>query len=166
MQPIYIPHLLKMPQTRQTLYLDQMVPELESLTPVRGELTVRHGGTFLEVTLKAETIVTLLCDRCIQNYNHRLVVETAELIWLDKTQEEGGLGAERELAWEDLSETLPPDGHFDAEKWLYEQLMLAHPLRRLCGKSCQAPVPPPAEALRDQRWSALEILKQQLSSQN
>lgn len=166
MQPIYIPHLLKMPQARQTLYLDQMVPELETLTPVRGELVVRHGGTFLEVTIQAETIVTLLCDRCLQTYNHRLVLETSELIWLDKSRQEALAGTERELTWEDLSEMLPPDGHFDVDRWLYEQLMLAHPLRQLCGKACQLPTTAPAETGQDQRWSALEILKQQLSSQN
>ncbi len=168
MQSIYLPHLLKMPQSSQTLYLDGMVTGLETLTPVRGEIRVRHGGTFLEVTATAETIVTLLCDRCAQTYNHRLAVDASELIWLNKQEENPKYPSERELTWEDLSEMLPPDGHFDSEGWLYEQLMLAHPLRRLCGKNCQPPAVEEAEAqaLRDQRWSALEILKQQLSSQS
>ncbi|MEB3248425.1 MAG: DUF177 domain-containing protein, partial [Merismopediaceae bacterium] len=60
--------------------------------------------------------------------------------------------------------SLPPDGHFDVENWIYQQFSLALPLRQLCGKNCQPPVVTAQEANPlDQRWSALEILKGQLS---
>lgn len=171
MQSIYIPHLLQQPQRTQTLYLDGNIPHLETLTPVRGEMKIRHGGTFLEVGVEAETIVTLICDRCAQQYNDRLVLNTSELIWLDKeASQNANYPQEREVSWEDLSETLPPDGHFDIDTWLYEQFTLALPLRRLCGKDCRPPLTDPAnqeiksnlEKAVDHRWSALEILKQQL----
>lgn len=165
-QAIYIPHLLNFPNRTQSLIVDENVSGLDTLTPVRGEITVRHGGTFLEVTVKAETIITFICDRCTQNYNQRLTLDTTEIIWLDKQLDEPQkFPTEREVAYEDLSETLSPEGHFEVEKWLYEQLSLAFPLRRLCGNDCQAPVETISEVQDslDGRWSALEILKQQLS---
>jgi len=164
MQTIYIPHLLQHPQRTQILHLDQTLPLLDTLTPIRGELKIRHGGTFLEVGIQAETIVTLTCDRCTQTYNDRLVLNTSELIWLEERQNELDHPQEREVSWEDLSESLPPDGHFDVENWIYQQFSLALPLRQLCGKNCQPPVVTAQEATPlDQRWSALEILKGQLS---
>lgn len=163
-QPIYIPHLLKQPQSTQVIPVDQAIANLETLTPVRGEIRVRHGGTFLEVSAEAETIVTLNCDRCTQSYNQRLELENKELLWLDR-ERETSTAPERELSWDDLSEVLAPDSHFDVETWLYEQLNLVLPLKNLCGKDCQAPTVPGDEAQNgfDRRWAALADLKQQLS---
>jgi uncharacterized protein len=91
-------------------------------------------------------------------------LDTKELLWLDRTSETN-TAPERELSREDLSEVLAPDGHFDVETWLYEQLNLALPLKNLCGKDCQAPVVPGDESQNgfDRRWAALADLKQQLS---
>lgn len=163
-QPIYLPHLLKQPQSAQGFQVDQAIANLETLTPVRGTVQVRHGGTFLEVIAQVETIVTLHCDRCTQSYNQKLELDTKELLWLDRELETNP-APERELSWDDLSEVLAPDSHFDVENWLYEQLNLALPLKNLCGKDCQAPAVPGDESPNgfDRRWAALADLKQQLS---
>jgi len=169
METIFIPHLLKSPDRQRVIIIDNFIPGLETLTPVRGTLLVRHGGNFLEVSVKAETIVTLTCDRCLQQYNHRLQLNTSELIWLDKNKDyDSSYPLEREIAYEDLSETLDPNGDFDPQMWLYEQLCLTLPPRQLCGANCQ---PPdfflPENIAIDGRWASLESLKSQLSqSQN
>ncbi|MDJ0730560.1 MAG: YceD family protein [Crocosphaera sp.] len=166
MQAIYIPHLLNAPNRTQTLVFDDFIPQLETLTPFRGKMRIRHGGTFLEVGVQGETIMTLTCDRCLQQYNRRLSLDTSEIIWLDKDAElQQNYPQEREVAWEDLSETLSPDGHFDPQSWLYEQLSLAVPLRQLCGKDCQPPTAKTDEnePIIDSRWASLEALKQKLS---
>ena len=126
-------------------------------------MTISHRGNFLEVSTCAETIMTLVCDRCLKNYNYRLSLETSEIIWLNDNQEESFTG-EREIAWEDLSESIPSNGFFDPGGWLYEQLSLNMPVRQLCSNNCQ-----PAEYQQeeerhsiDSRWSSLEILKEQL----
>jgi len=59
METIFIPHLLKSPDRQRVIIIDNFIPGLETLTPVRGTLLVRHGGNFLEVSVKAETIVNL-----------------------------------------------------------------------------------------------------------
>lgn len=165
MEAIYIPHLLKAPKRQLEIVVNDAIAGLNTLTPVKGRVLIRHGGNFLEVKARAEAIVTLTCDRCLQNYNHRLQIDTDELIWLEselKSVED--LPTEREVSIEDLSETLPPDGHFDPETWLYEQFSLAMPFRQLCGKDCKGADSPTTseEPHLDSRWSSLAALKDRL----
>lgn len=167
MEAIYIPRLLKASGRKAEINIRDAIAGFPTLTPVKGTLVVRHGGNFLEVIAKAEAIVTLTCDRCLQNYNHRLAIDTSEIIWLESSVETvANLPAEREVTTEDLSETLPPDGYFDPENWLYEQFCLATPLRQLCGKDCQgtAQTSTANETYIDSRWSSLASLKEQLNS--
>ncbi|ACK69419.1 protein of unknown function DUF177 [Gloeothece citriformis PCC 7424] len=166
MDVIYIPNLLKVKDKTKEIHFEEFIPGLDTLTPIRGKLRVRHGGNFLEVAVVAETIMTLTCDRCLKQYNHRLTLNTSELIWLDKNASTPqSYPQEREISWDDLSESLSPDGEFDLQNWLYEQLSLNLPLRRLCSNNCEQPVTSAsqAESNVDSRWAALESLKQQLS---
>ena len=166
MEPIYIPHLLKIPKRTAEIIIDDTISGLDTLVPVRGTISIRHGGNFLEIISAAETITTLVCDRCLQHYNHRLTINTSELIWLESELENiEDIPSEREVSLEDLSETLPPNGHYDPEAWLFEQLSLALPLRKVCGENC--PGASKSEVSDsdyvDHRWSSLAALKEQLS---
>ena len=166
MEAIYIPHLLRAPKRQAEIIVQDTIANLNTLTPVKGNIAVRHGGNFLEVISQAEAIVTLTCDRCLQQYNHRLEIDTSELIWLESELENAAdIPSEREVSLEDLSETLPPNGHFDPEAWLFEQLSLALPLRQICGENCpgSAPTNYKEENSIDNRWSSLAALKEQLS---
>src|SRR5689334_8387011 len=119
MDAIYIPHLTNAPKQTEAIEIQEFLPGLETLTPVKGRLTVAHKGTYLEVSAQAEAIITLTCHRCLQQYNHRLVVKTSELIWLDEAANEtDDVPLEREVAVEDLVETLPPNGYFYPDDWL------------------------------------------------
>lgn len=162
LRPFPIQQLLQQPQQTQSWELADAIAGFDSLTPVQGELSVRHGHSFLEITVEAETIVNLTCDRCLGCYNHRLRVKTQELIWL---RAEDFTPLELELDEDGLDESLPPDGSFDPQQWLYEQLCLALPLRNVCSEEdCPGP-PTPAEAetaLVDDRWRALAQLRDRL----
>lgn len=168
MEAIYIPHLTKAPEQTETLEFQQFIPGFETLTPVRGRLQVSHKGTYIEVSVQAETIMTLTCHRCLQQYNHRLSVDTSELIWLDEAANQADTGPlERETSLEDLIETLPPQGYFLPDAWLYEQMCLATPHRQLCDKKCPGiPVSDSttSDGPSDHRWNTLEALKRQISS--
>jgi uncharacterized protein len=172
MEPLHIPQLAKRHERTLEIIVDATIPEFETLTPVRGKVIIKHGGTYLEVSAQAETIVTLKCDRCLQQYNHRLELDTSEIIWLEEADEEPARrGMEVRTDPEDLVDSLVPDGHFDPNVWLYEQLCLSLPLRQLCTPDCggiippQEPDPEPSEAQRllDSRWGILANLKQQIS---
>ncbi len=166
MDAIYIPQLTKLPEQTAVLQVEEFLPGLETLTPARGRLRVQHHGNYLEVSAQAETIITLTCHRCLQQYNHRLVVDTSEMIWLDEAADKPYDGPlEREVALEDLVETLPPQGYFYPSEWLYEQLCLEIPQRQLCDAQCagiQTTDKSAAEKPSDRRWASLEALKKQL----
>lgn len=168
MQRLYIPHLVKDPGQTRTIEVNDYLSDLETLTPVKGRLQIQHRGNFLDLSAQAETITTLTCHRCLQNYNARIQVDTSEFIWLQDPQQEA-YDEEVEVSFEDLVETLSPQGHFEPAKWLYEQLCLAMPQRQLCDQACEGITNPLAsdeegELTRtDQRWAALSALKQQLS---
>ena len=166
MEAIYIPHLLKAPKRTAQIIVDDSITGLDTLVPVKGIVSVRHGGNFLEVVSQVETITTLVCDRCLQHYNHRLAIDTNELIWLESELENtADIPNEREVSLEDLSETLPPNGHYDPEAWLFEQLSLALPLRKVCGNDCPGASQNATadENHVDRRWASLAALKEQLN---
>lgn len=169
MEAIYIPQLTKAPERTEVVEVEDFLPGLETLTPVRGQVKVQHHGNYLEVAGQAETIITLTCHRCLQQYNHRLMIDTSELIWLDETANQPYDGPlEREVAVEDLIETLSPQGYFYPSEWLYEQLCLEIPQRQLCQAECAGiPADKPTvnktpEKAVDRRWASLEALKKQM----
>ena len=168
MSLIYIPHLLNAPDRTQTLSFETFFEGLTTLTPVRAQVSARHGTTFLDVWGKAQAIVTLTCDRCLQQYNHRISVETKEIIWLeerlDSDYEEP---LEQAVSAGDLVERLSPQGYFEPDTWIYEQVCLALPQRQICDPQCKGLVvdeqPAWTKEQVDHRWSALTVLKQQLA---
>lgn len=163
---IFIPRLLKAPEQQEQFAFEENLADLETLTPVRGEMLVAHRQNYLEVTGTAETIVTLTCDRCLQNYNTRLRVEATELLWLHRPEDTTTLPSEREVHLDELEESLDPHGYFEPETWLYEQLCLEMPLRKVCDpKACPGTEQPEDETPTvDHRWAKLADLKEQLSS--
>ncbi|HTL88964.1 MAG TPA: YceD family protein [Leptolyngbya sp.] len=167
MDAIHIPRLTQTPGQNQTIEFKTFLKDLKTLTPVQGQLTLSHRGNFLEVSARAETIVTLTCHRCLQQFNYRLEIAPSELIWLDETADQlDELPLDRDLSMDDLVETLSPNGYFDPETWLYEQLSLEIPQRQLCEQSCTGIEV--ADEIKnpgiDQRWASLQSLKGRLSN--
>jgi uncharacterized protein len=171
MEAIYIPQLLTAPERTEKIQVEEFLPGLETLTPVRGVVQVKHSGNHLQIFAQAEAIVTCSCNRCLQQYNHRLTIDTSEIIWLDDENEED-LPLEREVTVADLVETLHPDGHFQPSEWLYEQMSLAIPVRQLCSRNCQgiqvntevAETETEEQKPIDSRWANLEALKKKISN--
>ncbi len=164
MDAIFIPQLTKAPQATEEVQVKEFLPGLETLTPVKGRIRVQHCGNYLEIRSQAETIITCTCSRCLQNYNHRLTIDTKEIIWLDEAANVDDLPLEREIAFDDLVETLSPQGYFDPGTWLYEQICLELPQQQLCDANCLG-IQPTAQSKSDKRvdrrWASLEGFKNQ-----
>ena len=165
MRAIHIPQLLNAPNKTIAVDVDEHLSNLETLTPVKGEMSVTHQGTYLEVKGKAGAIMTLECDRCLQSYNTRVQVNTSELVWLEEAAAEETI--EKEVDLEDLVESVSPSGHFNPGEWLYEQMCLAIPQKQICNADCEGIAfknpQPSADEPVDHRWAALSALKQQLA---
>ncbi|QNI99459.1 hypothetical protein SynA1562_00614 [Synechococcus sp. A15-62] len=146
--------------------------ELPSLTLVRGHVSAEHRGNVLAVEGKLSTIVTLCCDRCLNQFNQSLSCTPSELIWLgDKQPTADELELSGEVAeMEGLVDVLDPRGQFDPQQWAFEQLNLLLPVVNYCGDHCpgppglqQQPVTSDANPKDvDPRWQALQQLQQQI----
>ncbi len=167
MKPIHIPQIAQAHERTETTEFKENLKGIETLTPVQGVLKVTHQGNYLEVSAQSDTIVTLVCHRCLQQFNHRLSVAASEIIWLTDAEDDSGmLPIDQDLSVDDLVESLPPDGFFRPTDWLYEQLCLAIPQKQLCDQQCTG-IEVSDTVLNpgvDRRWASLEALKGQLPS--
>lgn len=162
LRPISLKDLLQAPNRTRESEFNQNIANFDSLTPVEGTVAIAHRGNFVEVSGQLSAIVTLDCYRCLNAYNHRLQADVEEIIWLEKPQPQ--VGQEVEVGVDDLVETLDPDGEFDIEDWVYQQLCLSLPQKQICSTDCSGvEIDPGNQPQTDRRWSALQQLKQQMS---
>jgi uncharacterized protein len=169
MDAIYIPELTAAPNCTDVIEFKEFLPGLSTLMPVQGQLKIVHQGSYLEVSASAETIMTLTCNRCLNQYNYRLKIKPSEVIWLEETAPATTFAIEQEIELDDLIETLPPSGYFEPGTWLYEQFCLAIPSKQLCDANCPGVVVNVDEGSQpaiDSRWAALKALQGQLPNSN
>jgi len=144
--------------------MDQRLDALERLTPVRGNITARHLGSALEVHAGVETIVTLMCNRCLRTFNLNLSFHGSELIAIDSpgaraTDPAGRTAPTIEV--DDLMERIASDKRFAPAQWLFEQLHPQLPVVNRGGSHCPGPPQSPRTAevrTIDPRRQALAVL--------
>ncbi|TAF56425.1 MAG: DUF177 domain-containing protein [Oscillatoriales cyanobacterium] len=166
MHPIHIPDLLRKHEATAEIEFEEVLLDLETLMPIKGVIRLVHQGTYLDVSAQVTTIVTLTCDRCLQQYNHRISITPQEPIWLDEQIGLEDFEEEREVSMEDLVESIDPHGDFDIDEWIYQQLCLALPHPKHCRPDCPGvEVDPTIIGGVDSRWAALQKLQGQLPSE-
>ena len=101
-----------------------------------------------------------------QLFHDRLVTDAQELIWLTESPKADGEDLiDPDMNLEDLVETLPARGNFNAGEWLYEQLCLEIPPHCLCKENCpgiQFTEASQPTSPADGRWASLQSLRDQL----
>ena len=168
LQPVPLQELQLLEQGKHWS-IAQRLSELDSLTPVRGHLHAVHRGNVLELDGEANTIVTLCCDRCLQQFNHPLSFQTREVLWLGEQAREQGMDLESvleaggdviDLDPDALTESMDPRADFEPEHWVFEQLNLQLPVVNRCGADCPGPKlkAEPVDEPMDPRWAALKKL--------
>lgn len=159
--PIRLEDLQRAPQRTRILEFKQFFPEFDSLIPVEGRVRIAHRGHFLEAEAWANTIVTLTCHRCLQQFNHRLQLHFEEILMIEAVSE-ADLPQDMEIEPEDLTERIAPWDAFDVQDWIYQHLHLGVPPRLACEGNCPGMgVTATEEPLPDPRWAALRSLQQQ-----
>jgi uncharacterized protein len=178
LRPIPLPQLLQRGGELELTVL-QPLAELKDAGPVQGWIRLRHHGSTLEVEGEAHTILGCYCDRCLRpfqlplraNAHERLALATAaadggasgsdDPLALASLLDEDGLLDLQALLGEEPEERLDPQGAFDPEHWLFEQLSLQRPLVYHCGPDCPGPDRwSSANDAPDRRWQALRQLRQ------
>jgi uncharacterized protein len=163
MEKLFIPQIARAVDATENLEFKEFIAELETLTPVQGVIKVRHLGSFLEVSAIASTIMTLTCDRTLVQFNYRLAIDTSEMLWLSEPLPESNYPKEREIETSDLVESLSPQGYFDPNLWLYEQLVLAIPYPKIAPDAPALDITeldsPNLETPVDKRWAILSSLQ-------
>lgn len=178
LRPIPLPQLLQRGGALDLTVLQPLV-ELEDAAPVRGWIRLRHHGSALEVEGEAHTLLGCRCDRCLTPFQLPLRAKAHERLALDPSGPKPADGAPtNELAWsgwqdddgpldvgaglgEEPEERLDPQGVFDPEHWLFEQLSLQRPLVYHCGPDCPGPARWSSSSdAPDRRWQALRQLRQ------
>jgi len=163
MQPIHLPDLLKKHRATTEIEFEEVLPDLDTLMPIKGIVRLVHQGTYLDVSAQVTTIVTLTCDRCLQQYNHRISIAPQEPIWLDEQIGLEDFEEEREVLIEDLVESIDPQGYFEIDEWLYQQLCLALPHPKHCRPDCPGvKIDRSISGGSDARWAALRQLQGKL----
>lgn len=163
MQPIHLPDLLKKHEATTEIEFEEVLPDLDTLMPIKGIVRLVHQGTYLDVSAQVTTIVTLTCDRCLQQYNHRISITPQEPIWLDEQIGLEDFEEEREVSMEDLVESIDPQGYFEVDEWLYQQLCLALPHPKHCRPDCPGvDIDTTITHGVDARWAALQQLQGKL----
>ncbi len=157
--------------------VDGYLDDLQSLTPIRGEVTAEHQGDMLSVKGDIETVVNLSCDRCLNSFNQQLGFTEQELIWIRETYPNPnpkGITSFKELRFtlpDSMVEIIDPSKEFDPERWIFEHLNLRLEPINLCGSNCPGPTnlssPKANQNIKhtshssenfDPRWSTLKKL--------
>ncbi len=162
MEKLYIPQIARAIEATETFEFKEFIEGLETLTPVQGVISVRHVGSFLEVSSKASTIMTLTCDRTLAQFNYRLAIDNSERICLADPLPESEYPREREIETDDLLESISPTGYFDPAAWLYEQLILAIPYPKIAPDAPTLEITDSLDGAKspiDKRWEILNSLK-------
>lgn len=178
LQPIALPQLLQRGGELE-LTVHQRLSELEQAQPVQGWIRLRHEGSTLVVEGEASTTLGCRCDRCLSSFQLPLRARAHERLALDPAggSQAGDGGSPEALllsGWlegdgsfdlraalgEEPEERLDPQGVFDPEHWLFEQLSLQLPLVYHCGPDCPGPDRwSSASDIPDGRWEALRRLR-------
>ncbi|MDX2271710.1 MAG: DUF177 domain-containing protein [Cyanobacteriota bacterium] len=163
LKPIRLDDLQRLPRQTYTQTFQQFIEGFASLIPVTGQVAITHRGNFLQANGQANTIVTLSCHRCLQQFNHRLAIQFEEILWIEDPAAHP-LPQELEIAPEDLMERIAPHAEFDLTDWVYQHLYLQLPDHLACRADCPgipvsaSPSPPPQPSV-DPRWAALRRLQ-------
>jgi uncharacterized protein len=105
------------------------------VTPVAFAATVTRAKERVTIAGTAATTLQLTCSRCLDGF--QVPVEAAFDLRYLPVDEAPAVGAEVEVADEDINTAYYRDGRIDLAELVHEQLYLALPMKPLCKDDCQ-----------------------------
>lgn len=111
------------------------IEDIKSEQPITAELTLKALGDFLQVTGFIEGSASLVCDLCLEEYQHAIDIEVDELFAKKTLIEESG--DEIELKEGQFVTDLKGATEIDITDLLYQSVILDFPNKKVCGINCK-----------------------------
>ncbi len=143
----------------KTLYCDfeQEIKEVNSIGPIKADLTVTSLGEFIEVKGNVKGVVKLECDLCLKEFNYNLDFDIEELYAKHSLMSE--YGQEIELKDGQFVTDLDGADEIDIYDLLYQSVILNIPNKKVCGINCNGDKFLKEENLSDPRLEVFKNIK-------
>ena len=135
MRAIHIPQLLNAPNKTMAIDVDEHLSGLETLTAVKGEMSVTHQGTYLDVKGQCRGDYDFGVRSLLAKLQHPSTGRYLRAGVAGRGTSDEAI--EKEVDLEDLIESVSPKGNFKPDEWLYEQMCLAIPQKQICSSDCK-----------------------------
>lgn len=140
----------------------EIIPDLENNKEVKGFFEVFSNGASIEVKGNVKTTLTLVCDRCLDEFESEIEAEIDEVFVKDDVFDYSK--HEIELKNDNFVVELNGETEIDITDLVYQSIIMNIPTKKICRHACEgkAPILNEDEQKTDPR---LEIFKR-LSEKN
>jgi uncharacterized protein len=123
------------PQKTLQVNFNDVVEGIKSKEPITADLTVTSLGDFIEVKGNVQGSATLVCDLCLEEFEHEIDIEIEELFAKNTLLDE--YGAETEIKDGQFVTDLQGSSDLDICDLLYQSVILDFPNKKVCGINCK-----------------------------
>ncbi len=133
----------------------EVMPEIENAPEAKGKLEIISNGASIEVKGEVSTVLTLVCDRCLNEFKYDLKAVIEEVFVkgnvFDYTKHE------IELKNDNFVVELNGETEIDITDLVYQSIIVNMPTKKICRHDCEGEMQIPLEENRvDPR---LEVFK-------
>lgn len=132
---IQIEDIENAPAKQLEVDFDDFIEDIKSKAPIKAELTFKALGDFIQVTGFVEGAATLVCDLCLEEFEHELDIELDELFAKNTLLDESS--DEIELKEGQFVTDLKGSNSIDITDLLYQSVILDFPNKKVCGINCK-----------------------------
>lgn len=143
----------------KTLFCDfeDNIKEIDSIGPIKADLTIKSLGEFIEVKGNVNGKVRLECDLCLKEFDYELDFEIDELYAKNSLMDE--YSQETEIKDGQFVTDLNGANEIDIYDLLYQSVILNLPNKKVCGINCNGDKFLKEENLSDPRLEVFKNLK-------
>ena len=143
----------------KTLFCDfeDNIKEIDSIGPIKADLTIKSLGEFIEVKGHVNGKVRLECDLCLKEFDYELDFEIDELYAKNSLMDE--YSQETEIKDGQFLTYLNGANEIDIYDLFFQSVILNLPNKKVCGINCNGDKFLKEENLSDPRLEVFKNLK-------
>lgn len=133
---ITIEEISELSEKQLPIVFDEVINELDNNIPVKANLTVKDLGNRIIIQGDLNTDINLQCDRCLGSFKYHVDAKINETFL--KGSLETSSKKEVELTENSFLEELNGDDKINLTDFIYQEVVLNIPNKKLCSSSCDA----------------------------